>query len=207
MKTFLFVLLGALLFCAVMWFAVTHYPDGTGRWVGFVIGLALFLVCVLGPGRLWGKSNRVNSFALPLVLLIGLPATTGITLFVAVFFMLLLQVRTQEYGGSDYEKPKWYNHPRFSLVPRLLIRPSDEHNTGNFCFEWLFVRLWSLDHAAFELSVAADTHWGIGVLGIVPYLRWTCCIPCPDKAGMWVSDRLRRRPKSENASSAHLSAA
>lgn len=69
MKTFLFVLLGALLFAAVMWFAVTHYPDGAGRWVGFVVATALFALCAFGPGRLWGKSNRLNSFVLPLLLL------------------------------------------------------------------------------------------------------------------------------------------
>lgn len=90
---------------------------------------------------------------------------------------------------------KWYNNPFFPLVPLLSTRPADEHNTPGFTFQWLFFRLWALDSLSFEIGVVVDTHWGIGAIGMLPYLRWVACIPCPEKLQSWLQRHTWRRPR------------
>jgi hypothetical protein len=99
-------------------------------------------------------------------------------------------------ASGYYRKEKWYNKNIFPLIPVITIRKSNEHNTSNFTFRWLFFTIWTLDGFQFEVAVVADTHWGIGVIGILPYLRWVVTIPCPEKLGMWFSRNLNRKPKS-----------
>lgn len=35
-------------------------------------------------------------------------------------------------------KVKWYNHEKFSLIPRLQIKNESEYNTKVIYFNWLF---------------------------------------------------------------------
>ena len=55
-----------------------------------------------------------------------------------------------------------------------------------------FLTVWDLDIPSFEVTVVADTHWGLGVIGILPYLRWTVTMPCPEKVGTWVHKSFGR---------------
>jgi hypothetical protein len=89
---------------------------------------------------------------------------------------------------------KWYNHYKFPLIPRLEIREANKYNTKSFIFNWLFFTVWSLDHVSFEVSLVCSTHWGIGVVGIFPYLRWCITIPAPSKFMMRLSNKLDRKP-------------
>ncbi len=95
----------------------------------------------------------------------------------------------------------WYNNPRFSLVPRIRFKCSEKPKgnwdsgiTSRFHFDWLFLHIWTLDIPGFEIGFVADTHWGIGIVGILPYLRWTICIPCPEKWTSWIYRNLQRKP-------------
>lgn len=99
-------------------------------------------------------------------------------------------------ASGYYRKEKWYNKNIFPLIPVITIKKSNEHNTSSFTFRWLFFTIWTLDSFHFEISLVADTHWGIGIIGILPYLRWAVTIPCPEKLGMWFSKNLNRKPKS-----------
>lgn len=103
--------------------------------------------------------------------------------------------------AEGYTKPKWYSQPLFPLIPLLDVRKPvkprgewDSGTSGNFTFSWLFLTVWSLDHPHFELAIVADTHWGIGVTGILPYLRWKFTIPAPAGFASWVHKHLDRRP-------------
>lgn len=96
---------------------------------------------------------------------------------------------------------KWYRDHRFSLLPTLEIRqpvaPRNEWDSGTpkgFSFKWLFIRMWSLKSAYLELSLVADTHWGIGIIGILPYLRWTLCVPMPPAIGERWYKLTQRKP-------------
>ena len=99
--------------------------------------------------------------------------------------------------GKEY---KWYQAWAFPLLPRIETRPArkpeHQHDDGQpwgFSFRWLMFTAWSLEHADFEVAVVCGTHWGVGVIGILPYLRWSVCIPCPPRLGDWLNRALRRR--------------
>ncbi len=92
-------------------------------------------------------------------------------------------------------KKRWYSSDIFPLVPVITTRRANEHNTSSFSFKWLFFTVWSLDAFEFEVTVVCDAHWGIGVVGVFPYIRWVVCIPCPYRLQYWVQRNLWRRPK------------
>lgn len=94
--------------------------------------------------------------------------------------------------SSSFKPRKWYNNHIFPLIPTLKIKKADEHNTSGFTFKWLFFTIWTLDSPSFEIAIVADTHWGIGFVGLFPYLRWVIAIPCPEKVGMWINKNLSR---------------
>jgi hypothetical protein len=94
-------------------------------------------------------------------------------------------------GGMKTEK--WYNRNIFPLLPVIERRKSNEHNTSSFSFRWLIFTFWTLDHFSFELSIVATEHWGVGVIGILPYLRWVIAIPCPESLGIKISNLLGRK--------------
>jgi hypothetical protein len=97
---------------------------------------------------------------------------------------------------ANLYKPRgWYNKHGFPLIPVLETRPADEWNTSRFTFSWLFFSCWSLDAPNFEIGLVCSTHWGIGFIGILPYLRWTFTIPIGGKWIMKLEDKLWRRPK------------
>lgn len=98
---------------------------------------------------------------------------------------------------TDQVKRTWYNSYSFPLVPQFSFKRGDQYNTDGFSFSWLFIRLWSLDSFQFELSFNVDSHWGIGVTAIIPYLRIVVCIPCPVKWQMWTQRNLWRKPKNK----------
>lgn len=95
-------------------------------------------------------------------------------------------------------KSKWYNAYVFPLVPIVDTRKADKYNASKFSFRWLFFTMWTLESFAFELSFVADTHWGIGVIGIVPYCRWALTIPCTNSVERFVGETLSRTPKIKN---------
>lgn len=98
--------------------------------------------------------------------------------------------------NSEYisRKRTWYNNYNFSLIPTLNIRKADKYNTKSFQFNWLFIKLWSLDSFSFELSFTISSHWGIGFIGLLPYLRFVFCIPLSESLGMWIDKNLDRKP-------------
>lgn len=91
---------------------------------------------------------------------------------------------------------KWYNNVTFPLLPVLTIRKANKHSTSVFGFNWLFFRIWTLDSFAFELTLVADTHWGIGITAILPYLRIVVCIPFPESLAIKAQRYLWRCPQS-----------
>jgi hypothetical protein len=97
-------------------------------------------------------------------------------------------------ASGNYRKQKWYNNNAFPLIPVLEIKKANEHNTSGFTFRWLVFTFWTLDSFSFELSIVATEHWGIGVIGILPYLRWVIAIPCPEWLGVKLSNLLGRKP-------------
>jgi hypothetical protein len=93
---------------------------------------------------------------------------------------------------------KWYNHYKFPLLPRLEIRKANQHNTAGFSLNWLFFTVWSLDSFTFELAIVCTGHWGIGIIGILPYLRWAITMPIPCRLDNWVNSKLDRRPRAND---------
>lgn len=97
---------------------------------------------------------------------------------------------------GSYRNKKWYNRNVFPLVPVITIKKEDQYNTSGFVFRWLFFTFWTLDCFQFELSFNIDTHWGIGITFLLPYLRGVIAIPCPEKLSIWVDRKLSRKPKA-----------
>lgn len=98
-------------------------------------------------------------------------------------------------ASGVYRKETWYNKNIFPLIPLFRYKKGDEHNTASFTFRWLIFTAWSLDCFQLELSVNADTHWGIGIKGLLPYLRWVIAIPCPENLSIKIDNFLNRKPK------------
>jgi hypothetical protein len=96
---------------------------------------------------------------------------------------------------SIYPPSKWYNRERFPLIPVIKRRKRDEHNASSFSFKWLFFTLWTLSHPCIEISIVLSSHWGIGIIGVLPYLRWAVCIPIPLSVGLAVDRFLSRDPR------------
>jgi hypothetical protein len=101
-------------------------------------------------------------------------------------------------ASGYYRKEKWYNRNIFPLVPVITIKKADEHNTSGFTFRWLFFTFWSLDAFQFELSFNIDTHWGVGITFLLPYLRGVIAIPCPERLGIFIDRKLGRKVRSQN---------
>lgn len=97
-----------------------------------------------------------------------------------------------QYQCSEPRKQKWYNSNIFPLIPVLEIRKANEHNSSGFTLRWLFLTVWSLDNIYFEVSFVISTHWGIGFIGLLPYLRWVISIPVPEKVGYWINKKTSR---------------
>jgi len=97
-------------------------------------------------------------------------------------------------ASGSYREQKWYNKNVFPLIPVIEIRKPNKHNTSSFSFRWLIFTFWTLDSFSFELSIVATSHWGIGVIGILPYLRWVVAIPCPERLGIVIDRLLGRKP-------------
>lgn len=81
--------------------------------------------------------------------------------------------------GTYKKRNKFWYYNQFPLLPILSIREADEYNTKAISFKWLFFTFWTLDSFSFDLSLAFSAHWGVGVIGILPYLRWAITIPLP----------------------------
>ena len=103
--------------------------------------------------------------------------------------------------SEGYGPTTWYNDPAFPLVPVLKVRkpvkPAGEWDSGTchgFTLSWLGLAVWTLEHPSFELAIVADFHWGVGVTGILPYLRWKVTIPPPAALQTWACKNLTRKP-------------
>ena len=97
-------------------------------------------------------------------------------------------------ASGKYRKEKWYNKNLFPLIPVVETREADEHNTSSISFRWLIFTFWTLDSFQFEFSIVASLHWGVGFVGMLPYLRWVVAIPCPEWVGIKISKTLDRKP-------------
>ena len=91
---------------------------------------------------------------------------------------------------------KWYTMEKFPLIPIIFYRKPDKYNTAQYQFLWLFFKFWSMDSFSFEFSFVFDSHWGLGITAMVPYLRIIACIPMPFKIQMWIYMYLNRKPSS-----------
>lgn len=76
----------------------------------------------------------------------------------------------------------------------LRVRHGDKHNTTNFTFDIGIVKVWSMDSFQFEITAVANTHWGIGFVGLLPYLRWVVALPIPQNLGIKFDELTRRKP-------------
>ena len=103
-----------------------------------------------------------------------------------------------EYKINEFNpKEKWYNHERFPLVPTLKLKKESEHNTSGFTFKWLFITIWNLDSPHFELSLVCSSHWGLGFVGVLLYVRWVFCIPFPTKLQSFMYRVFSRKSEHE----------
>ena len=96
-----------------------------------------------------------------------------------------------------YKPRKWYNSHAFPLIPVFTYKKAEKYNTTRIGFDWLFLRIWSLDTFGFEFGVQADTHFGIGFTAILPYTRIVLCIPIPQKIQWWIQKHLWRKAPAD----------
>jgi hypothetical protein len=75
------------------------------------------------------------------------------------------------------------------------ISKADKYNATHVSIDWWLLKIWTLDSPSFELAFVIDTHWGIGITAIVPYLRIILAVPLPVKLEMWIYEKLNRSPK------------
>lgn len=110
------------------------------------------------------------------------------------------QVASRLNGDLDKSSERlefgWYRHSQFPLLPNWGYRRADKENTFSWFFNWMFLKLWSLDSFSISIQFHIEAHWGFGFAGIIPYLRWVISIPCPPKLESWVRKKLWRKPKS-----------
>jgi hypothetical protein len=90
------------------------------------------------------------------------------------------------------DQNKWYCSYKFPLLPIITIREKDNYNTKHFSFHWLFIKVWTIDTFSFEFCFAMTSHWGIGFIGLLPYLRWAVAIPIPFKISEFIGRKLNR---------------
>ena len=100
---------------------------------------------------------------------------------------------------SNYKPRKWYNKHIFPLIPTMEVEKANDHNTSRFTFKWLIFTIWTIDSPSFELAIVADTHWGVGIIGLLPFFRWVIAIPCPEKVGMWIDRHFSRARRFYNS--------
>lgn len=99
--------------------------------------------------------------------------------------------------SKDNRKPRrWYTNYTFPLLPVIGYCNTDEYNTFNWDFHWIFFKVWTRDAFDFEIALVADTHWGIGLTAKLPYLRIVCAIPCAEWLAIKIQRGLWRHPKS-----------
>jgi len=94
------------------------------------------------------------------------------------------------------KKVNWYFTKRFPLLPKLEFKKGDEYNTSGFTFKWLFIKCWSLDGFSFEFGVVFDSHFGLGLAIVLPYIRLILAIPPFSEYSCWQQKYLWRKPKS-----------
>lgn len=101
--------------------------------------------------------------------------------------------------NCENRKPrKWYTNYTFPLVPVIGYRKADEYNTFNWNFHWMFFKVWTRDGFDFEIALTIDSHWGIGITSLLPYLRVAITIPCPEWLTVKIQKYLWRKPKQLN---------
>jgi len=89
-------------------------------------------------------------------------------------------------------KKRWYCNKTFPLIPIIKIQKANEYRLFYFHFKWLFFTLWSTETPSIEIGFTMSTHWGIGFIGLLPYLRWACTIPIPFNVGCRIDEKLSR---------------
>jgi hypothetical protein len=102
------------------------------------------------------------------------------------------------YECGYQRNQKWYNKRIFPLIPTIESKPADEYNTSSYCFRWLIFTFWTIDTPQFELSIVIDSHWGIGIIGLLPYVRWVIAVPIPKVISHYVYRNFSRKPNSND---------
>lgn len=92
---------------------------------------------------------------------------------------------TENHVKRNFFKPYWY------------VKEAGEYNTKSCGFKWMLFDFWALNHVGFEITFVISAHWGIGFIGMLPYLRWGITIPFPARIQklFW---KLSRKPKNHN---------
>jgi len=83
---------------------------------------------------------------------------------------------------------KIFYYDRFPLLPVLNYRKENDYNVSQITFRWLFIYFWTLEHLSFEIALVMDSHWGIAINFLFPYLRLSIGIPLPE----FISDFTRK---------------
>lgn len=99
-------------------------------------------------------------------------------------------LKTKEDRHGDYNSTLYFGGI-------LSTTSGNKYNPSSFSLNLGILKIWSLSHCSFEMGVVCDTHWGIGAIGIFPYLRWVLAIPCPEKFSMWFGDKTKRTSKEQ----------
>ncbi len=99
-------------------------------------------------------------------------------------------LKTKETEHGDYNSTLY-------LGGILRTTEGNKYNAPSFSINLGILKIWSLTHCSFEMGIVCDTHWGIGAIGIFPYLRWVLTMPCPQKFSMWFGEKTKRTSKQE----------
>lgn len=102
-----------------------------------------------------------------------------------------------QYECGMRREEKWWNKSIFPLIPVIEYKKKDKYNTSFISLRWLFFTFWTLDSASVEVAFTIDTHWGVGVTFLLPYLRGAVTIPCPNKLGSWWYKNTARKSENE----------
>ena len=109
--------------------------------------------------------------------------------------MLIFRNRNEFFQYTDAaDRPEatvrgqWWCRYGWPLVPVIYTSRGNPYNCKDWSFEWLILRLWSVDHASFTLD-AEISECSCHVGAVLPYLRISLLLP-----GLRVLANLRRLP-------------
>lgn len=98
-------------------------------------------------------------------------------------------------SNNGVHVPQWMYAERFPIIPNIYYDGGDKYNASKISFRWGPIWLWTLEYPYLEIGVCCDTHWGIGLRFLLPYLRMVISLPLP-YSFRHIENQFRRTPKT-----------